>query len=582
LLSITGLALIAAFMLVLGSFSSSDRAEAATEANDGVYDILVPGGTIAVPDESTGLYHCISYIDENGAGTALTSTAQCYADVQLGDANGEPPDPPGEGPDGVGATPGPKPPPPYTTIAPSVGTGTITGTASTVTTCFADTGGVSGPNIIAVVNDANYTTDFAGDGESHGTLDLYFGQPNAACAALVPVGSPTTVLPVVFYSVADKTGAAQGADDAAGCVNSWRAVTTLAGCTDFDGDGCTDAEELALASHTTGGPSTTGCGDDPFNPEDGRADARGTYGILAQITKQNCPTLIASCSGAQTAGTYYSCLAVVNEGPIVARVSCYLDSPGLDVNPQGFPGCKGDGSPGAAPPGKVTNAANPANCNLASDPTDKKLWGDINLKHTELSGTLTGASLNLKGCFEDDDGASPLGNVRADATINIHTGIGTVDIYGYVGDTAGCIAGTAGPVPATVPVLAARQSHDKLKDSDEDGCTDWEELSETQGSGGLRDPSNRYDYYDVHPATGNGTIDLFNDIFGVAGKFGSSPAGGAPYDKYFDRGAFIPGSNGWNIQGPDGTIDLFNDIFGVAFQFGHTCTGHPHAIYPVY
>jgi hypothetical protein len=27
----------------------------------------------------------------------------------------------------------------------------------------------------------------------------------------------------------------------------------------------------------------------------------------------------------------------------------------------------------------------------------------------------------------------------------------------------------------------------------------------------------------------------------------------------------------WDMRAPDGTIDLFNDIFGVAMQFGHNC-----------
>lgn len=62
-------------------------------------------------------------------------------------------------------------------------------------------------------------------------------------------------------------------------------------------------------------------------------------------------------------------------------------------------------------------------------------------------------------------------------------------------------------------------------------------------------------------------IDLLNDIFGVAFKYGlnsSSPG----YLVAYDRGPQLA-HNAWNLSPADGQIDLFNDIFGVAFQFGH-------------
>jgi hypothetical protein len=114
-------------------------------------------------------------------------------------------------------------------------------------------------------------------------------------------------------------------------------------------------------------------------------------------------------------------------------------------------------------------------------------------------------------------------------------------------------------------------------DSDFDGCTDNQELGADQTVGGRRDPFNAYDFFDPKPPGGDGTIDLLNDIFGVAFKFGTAAPGPpnpgqADYDAAFDRGGGVPGSGTtWNIQGPDGTIDLLNDIFGVAFQFGHAC-----------
>ncbi|MEX2158095.1 MAG: hypothetical protein WEB04_01695 [Dehalococcoidia bacterium] len=55
----------------------------------------------------------------------------------------------------------------------------------------------------------------------------------------------------------------------------------------------------------------------------------------------------------------------------------------------------------------------------------------------------------------------------------------------------------------------------------------------------------------------NGTIDLFNDIFGVAARFGMS-LGDPGWDSIYDLD-------------DNGGIDLFNDIFNTAFQFGGSC-----------
>lgn len=63
---------------------------------------------------------------------------------------------------------------------------------------------------------------------------------------------------------------------------------------------------------------------------------------------------------------------------------------------------------------------------------------------------------------------------------------------------------------------------------------------------------------------GDGTVDLFNDIFGVAFKFGTDADAVGPgepdgYHVLYDVGV------------ADGTIDLLNDIFGVAFSFSEAC-----------
>ena len=113
---------------------------------------------------------------------------------------------------------------------------------------------------------------------------------------------------------------------------------------------------------------------------------------------------------------------------------------------------------------------------------------------------------------------------------------------------------------------------DPTVDSDNDGCTNGQELGTDETTGGLRNPMYRWDYYDVlGPGAAlptDGVIDLPNDILSVILHF--SPAGAPPYDVRFDRGPSA-GPNPWNMGPPDGVIDLPNDILGVILQFGHDC-----------
>ena len=109
-------------------------------------------------------------------------------------------------------------------------------------------------------------------------------------------------------------------------------------------------------------------------------------------------------------------------------------------------------------------------------------------------------------------------------------------------------------------------------DDDNDGCTDEQENGQDETLGGLRNPHNPHDFYDVlGPGAAlpiDGVIDLPNDILGVIVRF--SPSGGPPYDVQFDRGPST-GPNSWNMTAPDGVIDLPNDILGVILQFQHSC-----------
>ncbi len=109
-------------------------------------------------------------------------------------------------------------------------------------------------------------------------------------------------------------------------------------------------------------------------------------------------------------------------------------------------------------------------------------------------------------------------------------------------------------------------------DTDGDGCTDDRENGPDETLGGLRDPLNPWDFYDVPDAGGappDGEIDLFTDILGVILHY--SLDGSPPYDVRFDRGPSI-GPNPWSMTAPNGSIDLFVDILGVIQQYGHDCT----------
>jgi hypothetical protein len=141
-------------------------------------------------------------------------------------------------------------------------------------------------------------------------------------------------------------------------------------------------------------------------------------------------------------------------------------------------------------------------------------------------------------------------------------------------------------------------------DGDHDGCTDTAEQNTTLGSessGGLRDPSNIWDFYDV-PVGGSGSYTKDRaiagpDFFALLGRFGATDAGGtapvnrnsdplttpiaaAPaYHPAFDRGPAPVDPNGpnnppdyqaWDLTQADGAI-TGQDFFRVLGQFGHNC-----------
>ena len=67
---------------------------------------------------------------------------------------------------------------------------------------------------------------------------------------------------------------------------------------------------------------------------------------------------------------------------------------------------------------------------------------------------------------------------------------------------------------------------------------------------------------------GDGVITLFDDILAVIYSVGT---GGN--DPLFDRSPAPPAGQPWQQGPPDGTVDVANDIMGIAAQFGHRCLG---------
>ena len=125
-------------------------------------------------------------------------------------------------------------------------------------------------------------------------------------------------------------------------------------------------------------------------------------------------------------------------------------------------------------------------------------------------------------------------------------------------------------------------------DTDNDGCLDGREVGSQAALGGLRDPTDFWDFFDT-PNAGNIRDKIISvlDVFALGQRFGANDAEGlaainrttdplsfpppAPaYHPAFDRGSRT-GLYPWNSAPPDGTINLVNDILGMVFQFGHSC-----------
>lgn len=156
----------------------------------------------------------------------------------------------------------------------------------------------------------------------------------------------------------------------------------------------------------------------------------------------------------------------------------------------------------------------------------------------------------------------------------------TFTMYAYADDRCTELAFTLGGDPGNLTFTSLPDT----TDTDKDGCTDGRELGDVKPFGGLRDPFNPFDYFDIN---GDGAISVGVDILQVAGAFGN---GNPRYVDYKERGLkapdplrppgnqtndYIDGPSSWNKKGPNGSIDIGGDILGVAGQFGDACPHDP-------
>jgi hypothetical protein len=534
----------------------------------GVYNILATAAP-ATKDGAGNLvpgsyFHCVGRLDHTKTGNPqpIDGAVLCFIDSPaLGGlaASALP-----ERADGLAGAP---PPPPYTTGVPTVVTGSYDTTTNmiTISGCFNNIGPPLGPNVIVEAT-------FSGK-SLKGEVDIYGNQSNADCAAVTfDVSGPNRItIPDVPLELSEQ-------DDGF----------------DHDADGCSDFDELQQPT------PPTGCGDDPTSPLDSDGSHINNVGnLLVTVAQANWDEV----AGAAIPGAYFHCITDNNPNTgtgdpndFLSRLMCYQDSALSEVNPQGYPGVFGDGLPGTPPPRQ----------------TAPQVFGDVDSTHTQVNGVFDGTdTLTITGCFQNVEGT--LGpNVYTNATIDAFTGQGTVKIFPNQANAANCKAGTTsgdqidcdlvvGPPVVDCPIEVTEQfdktgvTAQNVWDTDLDGCTDKQELRASRGTGGLRDPYNRWDFADVPTGSTLARDRSVSgaDISAVVGRFGSNdatagkftrtsdplstpnppitPSGSrANYHPAYDRGGSIVGSNPWNLKPPNGAVDG-GDISAAVGQFGNNC-----------
>lgn len=184
------------------------------------------------------------------------------------------------------------------------------------------------------------------------------------------------------------------------------------------------------------------------------------------------------------------------------------------------------------------------------------------LYDTDEDGLADGEEVDALGtdaldADSDDDGLSDGDEVNTHATDALDP---DTDADGLTDGQE--VNGVASPKPALGTFFT-----DPLEpDTDGDGCSDGRELGTDPALGGLRDPTNEWDFYDTD---GDGKVSLLGDIMPVVARY-QQTADDPDYDDAFDRGPPL-GPNSWNLSAADGHISFTVDVLGVARQWQHRC-----------
>ncbi len=321
---------------------------------------------------------------------------------------------------------------------------------------------------------------------------------------------------------------------------------------DWDGDGCPDWDEL---DPTLNSGDATANGLDPFNPHD--CNQAVNIGGIYRISATALP------ADKATPGAYFHCIGDMQQDGINVEMAmyCYTDSALLPVNPQAGPDT-GDGYKDVPPPPP---------------------YGDVDDVQSVLTGTFNEGTnhLLMSGCYEDRDGHSAVGNVYIQSDQDAHTGRGTANIW-LAQTTANCTGGTPSGLPtfADAPISSVKAGEkgpcdkDEPKcaaggqiDTDGDNCPDKAELTNDQSHGGLRDPYNRWDYFNP---THDG-LNRVDDILKVVGAYFCDEGSCPDYTRNTDRTAVV-GANPWNLAVPNGQQRV-DDILAAVKSYFHDCSG---------
>jgi hypothetical protein len=393
---------------------------------------------------------------------------------------------------------------------------------------------------------------------------------------------------------------------------------------DYDGDGCTDWDELDKNFTGSYPVSVTGPvhGLDPFNPADcdQNLDSTVQLDVTVRHNESTCsgPPPSGGCSATLRGnGFYMRCIANVSDPKgggtraLTWRTACYLDSPFFLVNGSyaqaaGKTGCSGT-APADAPlamcgdgqkaalafgQGRGYPPGSPSNPSIdGSDPVSKPYLALDKLTYPDiLSGNYSKGpnTIDVAGCLEGlgFGGVGPY--IHLGGSFDARVGAGMLSLQAGITSLADCQDGPPfssgsnlcvlmiGSVcRATFVELQSKKSIlagggalpvSQHRDSDGDGCSDTQELSSNTSLGGLRDPFNHYDYF-------NPTKDGQNradDILAVVNQYGLDDLPGPIDLKSNTDRTFLGGSNPVSLGAPDGR-QRADDLAAIIAQFFHDC-----------